>query len=138
MKTAVETVFVGKDRQYNRRFLQMCSHYLVEPVACTPLQAGGPARKRRRKTRHTLGEDAPITKLVSTPPAPQAGTNNDRRSLSGVTLRLIVRRRGEHREWNRVGGGVRHRLQQAPRQVGGRLMTEATRGSSQNLPQIVR
>ena len=29
MKTAVETVFVGKDRQYNRRFLQMCSHYLV-------------------------------------------------------------------------------------------------------------
>ena len=36
MKTAVETVFVGKDRQYNRRFLQMCSHYLVVPVACTP------------------------------------------------------------------------------------------------------
>src|SRR6201998_1102 len=36
MKTAVETVFVGKGRLYNRRFLQMCSHYLVEPVACTP------------------------------------------------------------------------------------------------------
>jgi transposase len=36
MKTAVETIFVGKDRQYNRRFLQMCSHHLVEPVACTP------------------------------------------------------------------------------------------------------
>lgn len=36
MKTAVETVFVGKDRLYNRRFLQMCSHHLVEPVACTP------------------------------------------------------------------------------------------------------
>ena len=36
MKTAVETVFIGKDRQYNRRFLQMCSHHLVEPVACTP------------------------------------------------------------------------------------------------------
>src|SRR5215467_9911673 len=36
MKTAVETVFVGKERLYNRRFLQMCSHYLVEPVACTP------------------------------------------------------------------------------------------------------
>ena len=32
----LETVFVGKDRQYNRRFLQMCSHYLVQPVACTP------------------------------------------------------------------------------------------------------
>ena len=36
MKTAVDTVFVGKDRQYNRRFLQMRSHHLVEPVACTP------------------------------------------------------------------------------------------------------
>jgi transposase len=36
MKTAVETVFVGKDRQYNRRFLQMCAHYLIDPVACTP------------------------------------------------------------------------------------------------------
>src|SRR5437763_3305982 len=36
MKTAVETVFIGKDRQYNRRFLRMCSHYLVDPVACTP------------------------------------------------------------------------------------------------------
>jgi len=36
MKTAVETILVGKQRLYNRRFLQMCSHYLVEPVACTP------------------------------------------------------------------------------------------------------
>ena len=36
MKTAVETIFVGKERAYNRRFQQMCSHYLVEPVACTP------------------------------------------------------------------------------------------------------
>jgi transposase len=36
MKTAVETIFVGKERAYNRRFMQMCGHYLVEPVACTP------------------------------------------------------------------------------------------------------
>ena len=36
MKTAVQTIFVGKDRQYNRRFAQMCSHHLVDPVACTP------------------------------------------------------------------------------------------------------
>lgn len=36
MKTAVETIFVGKDRRYNRRFLQMCSHYLVDPVASAP------------------------------------------------------------------------------------------------------
>jgi len=36
MKTAVETMFIGKDRQYNRRFLRMCGHYLIEPTACTP------------------------------------------------------------------------------------------------------
>jgi hypothetical protein len=28
-----ETILVGKDRLYNRRLLQICSHYLVEPVA---------------------------------------------------------------------------------------------------------
>ncbi len=36
MKTAVDAIFVGKDRQFNRRFLQMCAHYLFEPTACTP------------------------------------------------------------------------------------------------------
>ena len=36
LKTAVELIFTGKTRQYNRRFLQMAGHYLIEPVACTP------------------------------------------------------------------------------------------------------
>ena len=36
MPTAVDAVFIGKERRFNRRFLRMCSHYLVEPVACTP------------------------------------------------------------------------------------------------------
>src|ERR1700693_4943557 len=36
MKTAVDAIFVGKDRRYNRRFLQMCSHHLIYAVACTP------------------------------------------------------------------------------------------------------
>jgi transposase len=36
MKTAVETIFIGKDRQYIRRFPQMCSHHLVDPVAYAP------------------------------------------------------------------------------------------------------
>ena len=36
MKTAVDAIFVGRERRYNRRFQQMCGHYLVEPVACTP------------------------------------------------------------------------------------------------------
>jgi len=36
MRTAVDAVFVGKERTFNRRFQQMVSHYLVEPTACTP------------------------------------------------------------------------------------------------------
>jgi transposase len=36
MKTAVDAIFVGRERAYNRRFAQMCSHYLIDPVACTP------------------------------------------------------------------------------------------------------
>jgi hypothetical protein len=38
MKTAVETIFVSKGCLYNRRFMQMCSHCLVDPVACPRLQ----------------------------------------------------------------------------------------------------
>jgi transposase len=36
MKTAVDAVLIGKDRQFNRPFLRMCGHYLVEPTACSP------------------------------------------------------------------------------------------------------
>ena len=36
MKTAVDAVYLGKERRFNRRFLQMCAYYLVEPTACTP------------------------------------------------------------------------------------------------------
>jgi transposase len=35
-------IFIGKDRQYNRRFLQMCAHHLVDPVACTPASGWEP------------------------------------------------------------------------------------------------
>ena len=34
--TAVDAILVGKERRFNRRFERMCSHHLVEPVACTP------------------------------------------------------------------------------------------------------
>src|SRR5205085_2175644 len=36
MKTAVDAIFIVRDRRYNRRLAQMCGHYLVEPEACTP------------------------------------------------------------------------------------------------------
>lgn len=36
LKAVVETIFSGKERQFNRRFMALANHYLFEPVACTP------------------------------------------------------------------------------------------------------
>ena len=36
MKTAVTTILRGKERDFNRRYEELSSHYLFEPVACTP------------------------------------------------------------------------------------------------------
>jgi transposase len=36
LKTVVDTVYTGKERQFNRRFLTLANHYLFEPVAYTP------------------------------------------------------------------------------------------------------
>ena len=36
LKAVVNKVLSGKERSFNSRFGQLCSHYLFEPVACTP------------------------------------------------------------------------------------------------------
>lgn len=36
MKTVVKKILVGKDRILNEKFAQMASHYLFEPILCTP------------------------------------------------------------------------------------------------------
>lgn len=36
LKTVVTKVLIGKDRIFNRRFQNLASHYLFEPIACTP------------------------------------------------------------------------------------------------------
>lgn len=36
MPTAVNKVLKGKERVFNARFENMCDHFLIEPVACTP------------------------------------------------------------------------------------------------------
>jgi len=36
LKTVVTKILMGKDRTFNRRFQNLASHYLFEPVACTP------------------------------------------------------------------------------------------------------
>ena len=35
-KTIVTTIYAGKQREFNRRFLSLMNHYLIEPVPCTP------------------------------------------------------------------------------------------------------
>src|SRR3954452_8642508 len=39
MRTAVAAILAGRQRTFNRRFQQFCSHHLVEPTACTPRAA---------------------------------------------------------------------------------------------------
>ena len=36
LKTVVNKVLMGKERIFNRRFVSLASHYLFEPIACTP------------------------------------------------------------------------------------------------------
>lgn len=36
LKTVVNKILAGKERNFNSRFAQLCSHYLFEPVACSP------------------------------------------------------------------------------------------------------
>ena len=36
LKTVVTKVLMGKERTFNRRFQNLASHYLFEPIACTP------------------------------------------------------------------------------------------------------
>jgi transposase len=49
LKPAVDAIFTGKERRYNRRFLVMCNHYLIDPTACTRRPRDG--RKARSRTR---------------------------------------------------------------------------------------
>src|SRR3546814_8636136 len=52
MKTAVTSVFAGKERVFNRRFLIMTDHYMVEPTACSPA-AGWEKGQVERSEEHT-------------------------------------------------------------------------------------
>jgi len=66
MKTAVDAIFVGKDRAYNRRFQQMCGHYLVDPVAsysCVGLGEGPSREPGRRAPAKVLCASAKVQVL---------------------------------------------------------------------------
>jgi len=62
-KTAVDAIFVGKERACNRRFQQMCSHYLVDPP---PLSLGPMARQWRPCTPASGWEKGQVENQVGT------------------------------------------------------------------------
>ncbi len=98
MKTAVETVFIGKDRAYNRRFLQMCSHYLIDPTACTPAsgwekgEAREPGGSGARALLHAQAPGEELRRVERPPhgslcrlrPRPQASRAAGQDGLRGV------------------------------------------------------
>ncbi|WP_425362749.1 IS21 family transposase [Candidatus Tisiphia endosymbiont of Hybos culiciformis] len=48
MKTAVKEILVGRNRIFNEKFVQMASHYLFEPTACTPASGWEKGRVEKR------------------------------------------------------------------------------------------
>ncbi|MXW96541.1 MAG: IS21 family transposase [Gammaproteobacteria bacterium] len=61
MKTVVDVIFAGRTRKFNARFLEMCGHFLVEPVACTPNAAWekGQVESQVRDVRERLFREPP-------------------------------------------------------------------------------
>ena len=72
MTTAVDRVLHGKEPKFNKRFMQMCSHYLIEPVACTPAAGWekGQVEKQVQDIRNWLFLPRPrfTTNVMSDPP----------------------------------------------------------------------
>jgi len=66
MKTAVDRIGRGKQRQVNQRFYAMVSHYLFEPEFCNPAAGWekGQVEKAVQDARHGLWYDPPPFKSV--------------------------------------------------------------------------
>src|SRR3954471_2213599 len=61
MKTAVDRIGSGRERQVNARFLAMASHYLFEPEFCNPASGWekGQVEKNVQDARHRLWQPIP-------------------------------------------------------------------------------
>jgi transposase len=62
MKTAVDKVGIGKQRDVNARFLAMTSHYVFDPEFCNPAAGWekGQVEKNVRDARHRMWQVAPV------------------------------------------------------------------------------
>ena len=65
MKTAVKKILIGKDRIFNEKFAQMASHYLFEPVACTPASGWEKGRVEKQVGDNRRNFFTPILKVES-------------------------------------------------------------------------
>jgi transposase len=87
MKTAVDAIFVGKERLFNRRLLQMMSHYLVEPTPCTPGAAWekGQIENQVKNLRKDLLVPRPRYKIVRGPQCVADGSVRRARQEAGAS-----------------------------------------------------
>lgn len=68
MKTVVQKVLMGKDREFNRRFLELACHHLFEPIACTPAagwEKGGVERQVRTARDNFFSPRARVKSLAT-------------------------------------------------------------------------
>ena len=89
LKTVVDAVFAGKERQFNRRFLALASHYLFEPVACTPASGW-----EKGQIENQVGN---VREWLFTPTPRFA----DFAALNAYSLDLCHRRRNAHHDRDR-------------------------------------
>lgn len=82
LKTVVTRILVGKDRVFNSRFTQLASHYLFEPVACTPA-AGWEKGQVENQVRYIRGR-------LFVPRVKCADIDELNRYLAGGCLRLAA------------------------------------------------
>ena len=117
MKTAVDAVFVGQERVFNRRFRLMADHYMFEPTACTPASGWEKgqvenqvkiSRDRFFKPRLKFASleelngwlEAECLRWARQPP---------HREQAGITLAQALRLNGQHfsRSWARSTASTR-------------------------------
>lgn len=65
MKTAIDKVLRGKDREFNKRFLQMCSHHLFKPTACTPAAGWEKGQVERQVSTCRCNFFTPLVKVAT-------------------------------------------------------------------------
>lgn len=67
MKTAVDKIGRGKERQVNKRFQAMVSHYLFDAEFCNPAAGWekGQVEKGVRDARHLIWQNAPVFKSLA-------------------------------------------------------------------------